>query len=301
MAIFYLAGLFRSAWRHYLLVYYEGRSILLRRLVSKTERFVGSAIEPGEEYPGQEREQTKELLTQIARILHLNPFDSLQRRLMRHVPAVAATTVWLHVPDADSDDATPTRFRIADFGIADEESAGDAVIRALQQIQSGYRAAGHDDEWYQQNLAACQDRDGRLRIDEFRDLPERPSRTSLAGLAFAKRTSLSAIDPELQCVFDDSFLQYVDESQQDRRLVDAWMRVKAKAAFVILDPFQLGEAPLGVLVIWKNSLNGITTPDLSALATASRMLGLFMGVRRRQQAATDESRGGRFMVPRLKP
>lgn len=275
----YASALLRSAWRHYMLVYFEARAVLLRRLVSQAETQLTQIRGLPDKSPDI-RTLTKPFLTTIARVLYLSPFEGLQRLLFRFTKSpFARTTVWFLTPRDGF-------LEILDFAVPREHHTDKAILEALDAIRQKNRPALHDETWYQLNLGKCT-QDGRIDVERFRQLPDREQHTSLAGLALARRSTFTRYDPEARCVLDRSFLECVSPPTGKKALVERWLDVKDYAVTVV----NFEDQPIGVIAVWKNSVNGITRFDLSALSTACRVLGWVHGAWEKENGKANSAHG----------
>jgi hypothetical protein len=208
----------------------------------------------------------KEVVDVAASVLQLDPWahivDKLALRGNRPIPA----SLWYYEPSA-----ADGKFEVKTWSAP---GAPEKVIAVFAGIASGYKALAHDEEWFNHACESCSN-NGEVDEDSFLREHGRSMKTSLVGWTFKKASALTSLNPRSKLVFNRDHEEVVPDARNDVD-VASWLVVDDFASCPVFDPASLEVRPRGVLILLKNSRQGITPEDRSALATTAAMIGFVL-------------------------
>lgn len=253
--------LIAGKWRHREVSSLSARIDLTRTLVANAGR--QAAARAGQTHGTADTpEAVHDILSRTAKVISLNPFESLLRRLAELSGiSIGGTSLWYMVPDGG-------RFRTRSWVAP---GAPDEARTALERV-SQYRPVAIDDARYARARERSRLSDGSFSRERFLTISDRADFVSLTGYVFSRGVGVIGPDTNQCLVFDRSFQDLISRNAMPKAAW-RWIDFRSVAAYPVFPAHQLDARPVGVLVAYKCVKNGFTTEDRSALITAAAMLG----------------------------
>jgi hypothetical protein len=265
-----------SAWKFQSQRFVEARIGALKDIIIRVETVLRERANLAKENSDSEQikaldekltnEAIQLVLNGLRNILRLNASDRIIRLIRRLWRGRVHITTWYYVPE-------PTTKRcFYPRAIAYPDEAPESAIRAFNWLRTNHRPVFLNQEQFRvwRNVAKGVNPKGWKT--RYLNIKQRYDHASACGWIYLKQETLISRDASQCLVFDDSFLWKMADAGFGKKDLK-WVEVGSFVGCPVIGQANLS---IGVLLVLKNTRNGLSPEDLELVIVGAQILGRIM-------------------------